>query len=213
MRVANREGTTAGAAAPGSERVQGDQRHARPSRRRPAAAVGRRSASARCCARRTRSPASAATSSPSCCRWPIDGGAADRAEGAATRSKRRASSMADRSACGASMGIACFPEHGRSAETLLQRADIAMYIAKTRRQRHRRLRARADGVHAHRRLTLIARIAQSARRSAVRPRVPAEAAPARATWSSAWRRSCAGITRSAGASCRASSSLWPSRPG
>jgi diguanylate cyclase len=57
----------------------------------------------------------------------------------------------------ASLGIACFPDHGRSAETLLERADLAMYVAKS------------DGVgiavyaadqdrHAHRRLTLIAEL-------------------------------------------------------
>jgi diguanylate cyclase (GGDEF)-like protein len=57
----------------------------------------------------------------------------------------------------ASLGIACFPEHGTTAETLLQRADDAMYVAKS------------DGVgiavyasdqtrHAHRRLTLIAEL-------------------------------------------------------
>ena len=59
----------------------------------------------------------------------------------------------------ASLGIACFPEHGTSAETLLQRADVAMYVAKS------------DGVgiavyapeqdrHTHRRLTLIAELRQ-----------------------------------------------------
>jgi diguanylate cyclase (GGDEF)-like protein len=32
---------------------------------------------------------------------------------------------------GASVGIACFPEHGASPDTLLQRADIAMYVAKS----------------------------------------------------------------------------------
>ena len=31
---------------------------------------------------------------------------------------------------GASVGIACFPLHGEDGETLLQRADIAMYVAK-----------------------------------------------------------------------------------
>jgi len=57
----------------------------------------------------------------------------------------------------ASLGIACFPEHGRSAGTLLERADVAMYVAKS------------DGVgiavyapdqdhHAHRRLTLVAEL-------------------------------------------------------
>ena len=32
---------------------------------------------------------------------------------------------------GASIGIACFPDHGEDGETLLQRADIAMYVAKS----------------------------------------------------------------------------------
>ena len=31
---------------------------------------------------------------------------------------------------GASIGIACYPAHGDDGETLLQRADIAMYVAK-----------------------------------------------------------------------------------
>jgi len=54
----------------------------------------------------------------------------------------------------ASLGIACFPDHGSSADTLLQKADVAMYAAK------------GDGIgiavyaptrdrHIHRRLTLI----------------------------------------------------------
>ncbi|HEX3646029.1 MAG TPA: GGDEF domain-containing response regulator [Vicinamibacterales bacterium] len=57
----------------------------------------------------------------------------------------------------ASLGIACFPEHGRSTGTLLERADVAMYVAKS------------DGIgiavyapdqdhHAHRRLTRVAEL-------------------------------------------------------
>jgi diguanylate cyclase (GGDEF)-like protein len=57
----------------------------------------------------------------------------------------------------ASLGIACFPEHGRSSGTLLERADVAMYVAKS------------DGIgiavyapdqdhHAHRRLTRVAEL-------------------------------------------------------
>jgi len=60
----------------------------------------------------------------------------------------------------ASVGIACLPEHGASAETLLQRADVAMYVAKT------------DGTgvavystdrdrHTHRRLALISELRQA----------------------------------------------------
>jgi diguanylate cyclase (GGDEF)-like protein len=57
----------------------------------------------------------------------------------------------------ASLGIACFPDHGRSTGTLLERADLAMYVAKS------------DGIgiavyapdqnhHAHRRLTRVAEL-------------------------------------------------------
>ena len=57
----------------------------------------------------------------------------------------------------ASLGIACFPEHGSSADTLLQKADVAMYVAKS------------DGVgisvyapsrdqQTHRRLTLVSEL-------------------------------------------------------
>ena len=59
----------------------------------------------------------------------------------------------------ASLGIAWLPEHGISAEALLQKADVAMYVAKT------------DGVgisvyapnrdhHTHRRLTMISELRQ-----------------------------------------------------
>jgi EAL domain-containing protein (putative c-di-GMP-specific phosphodiesterase class I) len=55
------------------------------------------------------------------------------------------------------VGVACFPEHGSSADTLLRKADVAMYVAK------------GDGVgiavyapsrdrHTHRRLTLISEL-------------------------------------------------------
>jgi diguanylate cyclase (GGDEF)-like protein len=33
----------------------------------------------------------------------------------------------------ASIGVACYPDHGHDAETLLQRADVAMYVAKSSR--------------------------------------------------------------------------------
>ena len=60
----------------------------------------------------------------------------------------------------ASIGIACLPQHGASAEMMLQKADVAMYVAKT------------DGVgvavysterdrHAHRRRALIAELRQA----------------------------------------------------
>jgi len=57
----------------------------------------------------------------------------------------------------ASLGIAVYPGHGLSAETLLQKADIAMYAAKTRRVGVSVYEPSSD-VHTHRRLSLIAEL-------------------------------------------------------
>ncbi len=54
----------------------------------------------------------------------------------------------------ASIGIACFPEHGDDAETLLQRADVAMYQAKARRS-STEVYARERDRHTRERLQLI----------------------------------------------------------
>jgi diguanylate cyclase len=55
----------------------------------------------------------------------------------------------------ASLGIACFPEHGRSAGPLLERADVAMYVAKSDRVGIAVYTPDLDQ-QAHRRLTLVA---------------------------------------------------------
>jgi diguanylate cyclase (GGDEF)-like protein len=60
----------------------------------------------------------------------------------------------------ASIGAACFPEHGASAETLLQKADVAMYLAKSDR-RGIAVYAPDRDRHTHRRLTLIAELRQA----------------------------------------------------
>jgi diguanylate cyclase (GGDEF)-like protein len=57
----------------------------------------------------------------------------------------------------ASLGIACFPEHGRSAGTLLERADVAMYVAKSSGVGIA-VYAPDQDHHAQRRLTLIAEL-------------------------------------------------------
>jgi diguanylate cyclase (GGDEF)-like protein len=53
-----------------------------------------------------------------------------------------------------SIGIALFPEHGQDAETLLQRADVAMYQAKVRRS-GTEFYARERDMHTRERLQLI----------------------------------------------------------
>jgi diguanylate cyclase (GGDEF)-like protein len=57
----------------------------------------------------------------------------------------------------ASLGIACFPEHGRAAGALLEHADVAMYVAKSDRIGIAVYAPDLDQ-HAHRRLTLVAEL-------------------------------------------------------
>jgi len=60
----------------------------------------------------------------------------------------------------ASLGVACFPEHGASGDTLLQKADVAMYLAKTDRSGIA-VYAPDRERHTHRRLTLIGELRQA----------------------------------------------------
>jgi predicted signal transduction protein with EAL and GGDEF domain len=55
----------------------------------------------------------------------------------------------------ASVGVALYPEHGTDAETLMQRADVAMYVAKERRS-GLEIYARERDRHTRERLELIA---------------------------------------------------------
>src|SRR5262249_43631523 len=57
----------------------------------------------------------------------------------------------------ASLGVACYPDHGQTAETLMQRADIAMYVAKTDRVGVSVYAATRD-LPTHRRLSLISEL-------------------------------------------------------
>ena len=60
----------------------------------------------------------------------------------------------------ASVGIAMFPDHGRDVESLMQRADIAMYSAKARGVGHEVYSASRDG-HSRARLALIGELPEA----------------------------------------------------
>jgi diguanylate cyclase (GGDEF)-like protein len=61
---------------------------------------------------------------------------------------------------GASIGIAVFPEHGDDAETLMQRADVAMYQAKAARSGHAFYERERDR-HSRERLALIGELREA----------------------------------------------------
>ena len=135
--------------------LQGDQRHARPSRgrraccrRSPARLVRalrderHRRALRR---RRVRDPAAGARGR--------GGGRRARAEARGARSSSRSAAAARLLQVGASIGVARFPTDGDDARTLLRRADVAMYRAKHARSGYRALRP-AEDPHSPERLQL-----------------------------------------------------------
>jgi predicted signal transduction protein with EAL and GGDEF domain len=63
----------------------------------------------------------------------------------------------------ASVGVACFPEHGASAQALLAKSDVAMYLAKSDGAGVVVYAPERDG-HTHRRLTLITELRQAIER-------------------------------------------------
>ena len=123
--------------------LQGDQRHARP----PASATCCCARSARGCARLLRAGDTVARLGgdefASCCPATAGDDAQDVAAQRARRAARAVRARRHQVDVDASVGIALFPEHGDDAETLLQRADVAMYVAKARRPRRRALRRRS----------------------------------------------------------------------
>ncbi len=120
--------------ADGPRPLQGRQRHARPPQRRPAAPADRLSACTACCATARPSPASAATSSRSCCpRSPT--------ARSVVPVVRRVLKVLEEPVvvgglalqCEGSVGIALFPEHGKTVDSVMRAADVAMYMAKENR--------------------------------------------------------------------------------
>ena len=60
----------------------------------------------------------------------------------------------------ASMGAALAPQHGRDADTLMQRADVAMYVAKDEKRGYMLYSSDLDA-HSPQRLTLIGELRQA----------------------------------------------------
>jgi diguanylate cyclase (GGDEF)-like protein len=69
---------------------------------------------------------------------------------------------------GASVGIACHPEHGRTASELLKRADVAMYRAKSARTGVERYDDSQDGRSAER-LALVGQLGHAITAGEIRP--------------------------------------------
>ena len=78
---------------------------------------------------------------------------------------------------GGSIGVACHPAHGADVETLIQRADIAMYAAKGASSGHAVFEHSQDH-HSPRRLMLAAELRGGIERSELVLAVPAEGRPA-----------------------------------
>ena len=112
----------------------------------------------------------------------------------------------------ASIGIAMAAPHYRQAEELLRDADVAMYRAKSRGPPSPRgvRRTSASGSDAPARSRR--RPAPRDRAQRVRAVLPADPAPVRRAASSATRRCCAGVIRSAACSSRPIFSASPRTP-
>ena len=109
-----------------------------------------------------------------------------------------------------SMGIAVFPEHGSDIHDLLQRADVAMYAAKSLQDGPQLYRQEADQ-NTPRRLQLGTDLRQAIERSQVVVHYQPQADLA-TTAVTGVEALCAGRTRSTGRYRPTSSSRWPSRP-
>ena len=197
-------GHGAGAAADRPRRLQGAQRHARPSRRRRGAAPDRAAAPA---------PAARAGHARAAGRGRVRGRARRRAtrrppapRAAAARARSSTRSRSATSGCTSTPASAS--RSSRSTPTdplgLLQRADVAMYEAKRLRTGHEVYLAARDR-HSRQRLALIGELHGALKRGRARRALPAQGATWRRAPCAASRRSCAGSTRRAACSARASS--------
>ena len=162
--------------------------------------------------RATPSRGSAATSSASCC-------TARRPRTAPTPSRRACSRglrepfVVDATTLevGGSIGLACHPEHGDDVETLIQRADIAMYAAKAT-SAATRSSSPARTTTARRRLALAGELRRRDRARRARARLPAQGRPAHRPDRRRRGARALAAPRARHASSRPSSCRSPSRP-
>ena len=112
----------------------------------------------------------------------------------------------------ASVGLACFPEHGSAPDELLRGADVALYVAKAAQRARSRSTPPARTNYTVDRLVLADPAAPRAGDGRASARVPAEVPVCAAAPPSASRRWPAGSTRRSGASAPTASSRSPSRP-
>ncbi len=82
----------------------------------------------------------------------------------------------------ASIGVARYPAHGHDVDLLLQRADVAMYVAKETGEHHAIYDEELDR-HDTASLTLLSELPRAIRNRELRPALPAEARhPQRRAW-------------------------------
>ena len=161
----------------------------------------------------TRSPGWAATSSRSCSRrspTPCRPRRSRRPAGRGCASRSRSTRLTLE--VGGSIGVACYPEHGDDGETLIQRADIAMYAAKNVVERPRGVRGQPGPSQSAQRLRARRRAAPRDRAHELVLALPAQGR--RAHRQDRRRRGAVplGAPDARARSCRPSSSRWPSRP-
>ena len=112
----------------------------------------------------------------------------------------------------ASIGIAIYPDHGTDAQSLIQKADVAMYDSKRDNASHTFY---DEGSHEYdvTRLTLVAELRRAIAAPRADPALSAQGGAGERRRSARWRRCCAGCTPSAAWSSRTRSSRSPRRPG
>ena len=111
-----------------------------------------------------------------------------------------------------SIGISIYPQDGPDVDTLLKNADAAMYRAKEHGRNNFQFYTAEMNERVNERLALENSLRRALERDEFAAALPAEGETCRPARSSAWRRWCAGSTRSGAWCARRASSRSPRRP-